>query len=76
VHEKVVDEFVKLFCEAVDAMKLGLPWEDGVQLTPLPEPNKPQYLTELIDDAIAKTDARDFTRDAANLELLNSLHSD
>jgi glyceraldehyde-3-phosphate dehydrogenase (NADP+) len=54
VHEKVVDEFVKLFCEAVDAMKLGLPWEDGVQLTPLPEPNKPQYLTELIDDAIAK----------------------
>jgi len=35
-------------------MKLGLPWEDGVKLTPLPEPNKPKYLKELIDDACSK----------------------
>jgi len=54
VHEKVVDEFVKLFVEAVDSMKLALPWEEGVKLTPLPEPNKPKYLDELIDDALAK----------------------
>jgi len=54
IHEKIVDEFVKLFVEAVDAMKLGLPWEDGVKLTPLPEPNKPKYLKELIDDACSK----------------------
>jgi len=54
VHDKIVDEFVKLFVEAVDAMKLGLPWEDGVKLTPLPEPNKPKYLTELIEDATSK----------------------
>jgi len=54
VHEKVVDEFNKLFAEAVDAMKLALPWESGVQLTPLPEPNKPSYLVELIEDAKSK----------------------
>ena len=54
VHTSIVDEFVKLFVEAVDSMKLALPWEEGVKLTPLPEPNKPKYLTELIDDAVAK----------------------
>jgi len=54
IHEKIADEFVKLFIEAVDAMKLGLPWEKGVQLTPLPEPNKPKYLQELIEDATGK----------------------
>ena len=51
LFKKIVDEFVKLFVEAVDAMKLALPWEEGVKLTPLPEPNKPAYLKELIDDA-------------------------
>jgi hypothetical protein len=29
----------------------------------------------IVDDAIANADARDFTWNAANLELLNSLHS-
>ena len=54
VHDAVVDKFVALFAAAVDAMKLALPWEDGVKLTPVPEPNKPQYLKELVDDAVAK----------------------
>jgi glyceraldehyde-3-phosphate dehydrogenase (NADP+) len=38
---------------AVDALKLGMPWENTL-LTPLPEPNKPAYIQELIDDALAK----------------------
>merc|ERR1719326_1002181 len=54
VHDSILEEFVKQFCAAVDAMKMGLPWQDGVKLTPLPEPNKPKYLTELIEDAKAK----------------------
>ena len=54
VHDAIADEFVKQFAAAVDAMKLGLPWEDGVKLTPLPEPNKPKYLVELIEDATGK----------------------
>lgn len=54
VHEAIVDEFNKRFAENVDALKFGNPWEDGAKLTPLPEPDKPAYIQELIDDAIAK----------------------
>jgi len=35
----------------VNALKVGLPWEDGVTITPLPEPSKPKYLQDLIEDA-------------------------
>jgi glyceraldehyde-3-phosphate dehydrogenase (NADP+) len=54
VHEAIVDEFNKRFSEKVDALKFGNPWEDGAKLTPLPEPNKPAYIQELIDDATKK----------------------
>ena len=54
VHESISEEFNRRFCEKVDALKFGNPWEDGVQLTPLPEPNKPAYIQELIKDAQSK----------------------
>ena len=54
VHEHIVDEFNKRFTKALDALKFGNPWEEGVKLTPLPEPGKPAYIQELIDDAIEK----------------------
>ena len=54
VHEDIVDEFNKRFAEAVDALKFGLPWEDDVFLTPLPEKNKPAYIDGLIKDAVSK----------------------
>ena len=54
VHESISEEFNKRFCEKVDALKFGNPWEEGVQLTPLPEPNKPAYIQELIEDAKSK----------------------
>ena len=54
VHESISEEFNKRFCEKVDALKFGNPWEDGVKLTPLPEPNKPAYIKSLIEDAKAK----------------------
>ncbi len=54
VHEDIVDEFNKRFAKKVDALKFGNPWEDGVKLTPLPEPDKPQYIQELIKDAKEK----------------------
>ena len=53
-HEDIVEEFNRKFSEAIDALKFGNPWDDGVQLTPLPEPAKPGYIQELIDDAVAK----------------------
>ena len=54
VHEEIVDEFNKRFAAKVDALKFGNPWEKGVLLTPLPEPEKSVYIQELIDDAIKK----------------------
>ncbi len=54
VHEDVVEEFNKRFSARVDALKFGNPWEAGAKLTPLPEPDKPEYIQELIDDALAK----------------------
>nr|WP_299385430.1 NADP-dependent glyceraldehyde-3-phosphate dehydrogenase [Allomuricauda sp.] len=54
VHEDVKDEFLKRFAEKVDALKFGNPWDDGAKLTPLPEPDKPDYIQGLLDDAKAK----------------------
>ena len=54
VHEEIVDEFNKRFSAKVDALKFGNPWDDGAKLTPLPEPNKQEYIQELIDDATKK----------------------
>ena len=53
-HENIVDGFNVQFAKRVDALKFGNPWEEGVKLTPLPEPGKPDYIQELIDDAVSK----------------------
>ena len=54
IHESISEEFNRRFCEKVDALQFGNPWEESVQLTPLPEPNKPAYIQELIKDAQSK----------------------
>jgi len=51
VHKSLVDDFNKGLAEKIEALKIGMVWEAGVQITPLPEPNKPAYLKELIEDA-------------------------
>lgn len=51
VHKRIVNEFLVRFNEAVKKLKPGMPWEDGVQVTPLPEPGKTDYLTTLVNDA-------------------------
>lgn len=52
VHKTIADEFLKQLSEEVSKLKYGMPWEKGVALTPLPEPHKPAYLQECIQDAI------------------------
>jgi glyceraldehyde-3-phosphate dehydrogenase (NADP+) len=54
VHEEVREVFLRRFCEGVDSLSFGNPWDPGVKLTPLPEPDKPEYIQELIDDALSK----------------------
>ena len=52
VHEKIVDEFNRRFAKAVDNLNYGMPWDEDVFLTPLPEPSKPKYIRDLVDDAL------------------------
>ncbi len=53
VHQSLADEFLKELSLAVSQLKFGMPWLSGVALTPLPELQKPAYLKECIDDAVA-----------------------
>lgn len=52
VHESVAEDFLANLKREVGALKAGLPWDEGVNITPLPEPNKPKYLEDLIRDAV------------------------
>jgi glyceraldehyde-3-phosphate dehydrogenase (NADP+) len=54
VHESVAAQFVEKLKAQVAKKGVGLPWDSGVLITPLPEPNKTKYLTELVDDAVQK----------------------
>ena len=54
VARPVAQSFLDLFCAAVAKLKVGLPWEPGVNITPLPEPGKTQYLQALRADALSK----------------------
>ncbi|HMR20016.1 MAG TPA: aldehyde dehydrogenase family protein, partial [Sphingobacterium sp.] len=51
VHRNIAPEFLKRLSAQVNKLQYGMPWEKGVTLTPVPEPNKPAYLTECIEDA-------------------------
>jgi glyceraldehyde-3-phosphate dehydrogenase (NADP+) len=53
VHERIAGEFTARLADAVAGLRTGLPWEEGVELTPLPEPGKPDYLAGLVADACA-----------------------
>lgn len=54
VQDGVADEFIRKLSEKVSALKPGLPWDKDVKITPLPEADKPAYLKECIEDAVAK----------------------
>jgi len=52
VHQKILKPFLEKFCLEIEKLKPGMPWDEKVNITPLPEPNKPEYLTGLVEDAI------------------------
>jgi aldehyde dehydrogenase (NAD+) len=54
VHQSIVEPFLRRFCEEVDKLKVGMPWEKGVNITPLPEAGKTDHMTALVEDAKAK----------------------
>lgn len=53
-HRSIADAFSERFAAAVGKLKVGMPWEDGVQITPLPEDRKPEWLKSLVDEATGR----------------------
>ncbi|MCP4160379.1 MAG: NADP-dependent glyceraldehyde-3-phosphate dehydrogenase [Deltaproteobacteria bacterium] len=53
-HSDVVDEFLEKLSLKINGLKIGMPWDEDVKITPLPENNKSEYLTSLIEDALEK----------------------
>ncbi len=51
VHRSVQSEFMEKLVKAIEGLKLGMPWEPKVKITPLPEDDKPPYIAEVIADA-------------------------
>jgi glyceraldehyde-3-phosphate dehydrogenase (NADP+) len=51
VHDSIVDKFIEKFKASLAKLKPGMPWDDAVNLTPLPEPGKTDYLNDLVSDA-------------------------
>jgi glyceraldehyde-3-phosphate dehydrogenase (NADP+) len=54
VHRSILDAFLPRFVEGLAKLKVGMPWEDGVNITPLPEPDKALQMQALVDDAVSK----------------------
>jgi glyceraldehyde-3-phosphate dehydrogenase (NADP+) len=52
VHQSIAETFVGRLAQAVDGLKAGLPWENGVRLTPLPEVGKAERLDAYVADAV------------------------
>jgi glyceraldehyde-3-phosphate dehydrogenase (NADP+) len=51
VHESIADTFNEMLCSRIGKMTAGAPWAEDVQVTPLPEAGKIDYLAGLVRDA-------------------------
>jgi len=54
VHQAITEPFLRRFTEELGKLKVGMPWEEGVNITPLPGLHKTAYMTGAIEDAKAK----------------------
>ena len=53
VEAAIADAFLERFAAAVNALSFGMPWHEGVFVTPVAEKGKTDYLRELVSDAVA-----------------------
>jgi len=51
VHQNMAESFLKKFSERISKLPIGMPWLNDVQVTPLPEAGKTDYLKDLVADA-------------------------
>jgi glyceraldehyde-3-phosphate dehydrogenase (NADP+) len=53
-ERSVAAALVERLAAEVARLKVGMPWEDGVVVTPLPDPKHPAWLSSLVEDAVVK----------------------
>ncbi len=54
VARAVAEPLVARLATRIAALKVGMPWEEGVVVTPMPDPEHPGYLAGLVRDAVGK----------------------
>jgi glyceraldehyde-3-phosphate dehydrogenase (NADP+) len=54
VHRSIVDRFLTRFVEELGKLKIGMPWDKGVSITPLPDRAKTEFMIACVEDAKAK----------------------
>jgi glyceraldehyde-3-phosphate dehydrogenase (NADP+) len=52
IHRSVAEPFLEKLANGIVELRHGMPWDSDVTLTPLPEPEKPAYLSGLVEDAV------------------------
>jgi len=51
VPSRTAESFLARFAAEIKKLKIGMPWDQDVTITPLPEQDKTDYLTGLVEDA-------------------------
>lgn len=54
VQRPVAESLVDRLAARIEALEMGMPWQPGVTITPMPDPGHPGFLAGLVDDAVAK----------------------
>ena len=54
VARRVAVPLVERLAANVARLQIGMPWEEGVAITPLPDPHHPSFLEGLVQDAVGR----------------------
>lgn len=73
VHKKISKRFLELFRDGVNSLKSGMPWDENVSITPLPENGKVETLNSYVEESI-KDGAEIVNKDDGGGESCGSLY--
>ena len=52
VHDDIIEDFLRALTAGVEEIKIGMPWEWGVRITPLADTGRIPYLLDMVGDAV------------------------